>query len=110
MVDRQRRPRAPSPSPTGGASFTASLSYPAAGATVGGAQTAGMSTTATWGKSKTFTLTVDGTLITRQTITGTTLWISWNTTTIGNGPHTLSLSVTMGTETATVTRAVTVKN
>jgi hypothetical protein len=92
------------------ASFTASFSYPASGATVGGGQSVGMSTTATWGQSKTFTLTVDGATITSQTLTGTTLWVTWDTTTIADGNHTLMLAVTYNGATATATLPVSVSN
>jgi hypothetical protein len=98
----------PQPEP---ASFTASFSYPAQGAIVNGGHTVGMATTATWGQPKTFTLLVDNAVILSQSLTGTTLWITWNTTTISNGAHTLTLKVTDGTgATATTTRAVTVAN
>jgi hypothetical protein len=96
----------PAPSP----SFTASFSYPAAGATVRGTQSIGMATTATWGTSKTFTLTVDGRVIHQQTMTGTTLWFYWDSRTIGNGARTLTLTVTKASGTATATRTVTVAN
>jgi hypothetical protein len=97
------------PSPT--ASFTASFSYPAAGAIVSGGHTVGMATTATWGQAKTFTLLVDNTVITSQSLTGTTLWITWDTTKTGNGSHTLTLKVKDATGvTATATRLVTVGN
>lgn len=99
---------APQPQP---ASFTASFSYPAEGAIVNGGHTVGMATTATWGQPKTFTLLVDNTVILSQSFTGTTLWITWDTTPISNGAHTLTLKVTDGTgATATATRAVTVAN
>src|SRR5207237_5804779 len=62
------------------AGFTASITYPAAGATVKGNQSIGMSTTATWGKSKTFTLSVDDQVVTSQLITATTLWYKLDTT------------------------------
>jgi hypothetical protein len=96
-----------SPTPT----FTASFSYPALGQNVSGGQGVGMATTATWGQSKTFTLLVDSTVVVSQSITGTTLWITWDTTKVGNGTHTLTLRVTDTTgATATATRAVTVSN
>lgn len=101
----------PTPTPTPTASFTASFSYPAAGAIVDGGHTVGMATTATWGQPKTFTLLVDNTVIISQPLTGTTLWITWDTTKTSNGSHTLTLKVTDGTgATATATRSVTVSN
>ena len=91
-------------------SFTASFSYPATGATVSGAPSVGMATTADWGKTKTFTLSVDGTVLTSQTFaTGSTLWYTWDTSQVKNGPHTLTLTVTMNGQTATTTLSVKVK-
>jgi PKD repeat protein len=92
------------------ASFTASFAYPASGALVGGTQSIGMSTTAPWGVDKTFTLKVDGTVIATTTFNGTTWWYDWNTLPATNGAHTLQLSVTVGSETATATLPVTVSN
>jgi hypothetical protein len=92
-------------------SFTASFSYPATGATVSGAQSVGMATTADWGTTKTFTLSVDGTVLTSQTFaTASTLWYTWDTTTVTNGAHTLQLAVTMSGQTATATLPVNVSN
>jgi len=98
---------APPPSP----SFTASFTYPAPGATVNGAQSVGMSTTADWATTKTFTLSVDGTVLTSQTLApASTLWYTWDTTTLTNGAHTLQLAVTMNGQTATATLPVNVSN
>jgi hypothetical protein len=91
-------------------SFTATFSYPAPGATVSGAQTVGMATTAAWGQAKTFTLSVDGTVITAPSLTGTTLWYMWDTTSVANGARTLTLAVTMNGQTVTTTLPVTVSN
>lgn len=92
------------------ASFTVSFQYPEAGATVSGVKSVGLATTAPWGVSKTWTLSVGGTVISRQTTTGTTLWIRWDTTSTANGPQTLTAAVEMGGETATASRAVNVAN
>ena len=92
------------------APFTASITYPGTGATVNGSQSVGMSTTAAWGQTKTFTLSVDGKVITSQKQTGVTLWYTWNTKSVADGAHTLTLSVTMNGQTATTTLPVTVKN
>jgi hypothetical protein len=94
--------------PPGG--FTVTFSYPVSGATVSGAQSVGLSTTATWGQAKTFALSVDGVSLISQGDTGTTLWYTWDTTTIGNGSHTLSASVTMAGQTAIATLPVVVGN
>jgi Big-like domain-containing protein len=103
-------PPPPTPPPPPPTTFTASITYPGAGATVSGNQSVGMSTTAAWGQSKTFTLSVDGKAVTTQTLTGTTLWYTWNTKNVGDGARTLTLSVTMNGQTATTTLQVTVKN
>ncbi len=92
------------------AGFAVSFSYPGAGASVDGAQSVGLSTTATWGQSKTFTLSVDGSVLTSQTLSGTTLWYTWDSTKIGNGARTLTASVTMNGQTATATLPVSVNN
>ena len=75
-----------------------------------GAQTAGLSTTATWGQAKTFALSVDGTPLTSPSSTGTTLWYTWDTTGTANGSRTLTATVTMNGQTATATLPVTVAN
>ena len=95
------------PPPT---AFTVTFSYPASGATVNGSQTVGLSTTATWGQNKTFTLSVDGTELSSQSATGTTLWYTWDTTATANGSRTLTATVTMNGQTATATLPVTVNN
>src|SRR5262249_46287398 len=93
------------------ASFTASFTYPASGATVSGGQSIGTSTTADWATTKTFTLSVDGRPLTSQTFpTATTFWYTWDTTALPNGPYTLQLTVTMNGQTATATLPVTVSN
>ena len=98
----------PPPPPPG---FTASFTYPAAGATVSGSQSVGMATTADWAQQKTFTLSVDGTVLTSQTFpTASTFWFTWDTTKVGNGSHTLTLAVAMNGQTATATLPVVVGN
>jgi hypothetical protein len=91
-------------------SFTASFSAPAEGATVRTTLSIGMATSAPWGQSKTFTLTVDGTVILSQTTTGTTLWYNFDTRTIANGSRTLRLTVAYNGATATATRTINVAN
>jgi len=99
----------PPPPPSSG--FTASITYPANNATVGGNQSVGMSTSAAWGTAKTWTLAVDGHVLTTQSVsTGSTLWYTWNTTGVANGTHTLTVTVTTGGGTAASSIAVTVKN
>jgi hypothetical protein len=70
----------------------------------------GLATTATWGVTKSFTLSVDGTVLTTQNVPGTTLWYTWDTTQIPNGARTLTASVTMNGQTASATLPVTVSN
>jgi len=95
---------------TASTSFTASFSAPAAGATVRNTVSVGMATSAPWGQTKTFTLSANGTVLTSQTITGTTLWYRWDTLRFPNGTATLRLDVTYNGQTATATRTVTVAN
>lgn len=92
-------------------SFTASITYPAEGATVRNSISVGMSTTAPWGQTKTWALYADGVEVMRRTHTGTTLWYTWNTTTTANGLRTLRLDVTNAVgQTAVGTRTVNVAN
>jgi hypothetical protein len=100
----------PPPPPSGDADFTVSFSYPAAGANVSGAQTVGLTTTAPWGQAKTFTLSVDGTVLTSQGVTGTTLWYTWDTTKLPDGAHTLTAAVSMNGQTATASLPVKAAN
>jgi hypothetical protein len=48
--------------------------------------------------------------VTTQTLTGTTLWYTWDTRTVPNGAHTLTLGVTFNGRTATATLPMTVNN
>jgi hypothetical protein len=43
-------------------------------------------------------------------VTGTTLWYTWNTKSVVNGTHALTLAVSMNGQAATTTLKVTVKN
>jgi hypothetical protein len=101
-------PPSPAPTPTPvGASFTA----PASGATVSGTTTVGMSATGTSGTANTFRLSVDGTVVSTQTVSGPTASYAWPTTGVANGSHTLTVTVTDASgRTATATRTVTVSN
>jgi hypothetical protein len=91
-------------------SFTAWFTSPAPEATVRGNQTVGMATTATSGQTKTFTLSVDGKVLTTKTLTGTATSYAWNTKKVANGRHVLTLTVSMDGQTATATVSVTVNN
>src|SRR5205814_6092013 len=90
----------------GGTQLSASFSSPAAGATVSGSVTVGM--TASGGTAPyTYTLTIDGT----QVASGASNTYSWTTTGYATGNHTLGLTVRDNVgATATATRAVTVQN
>jgi hypothetical protein len=92
--------------------ITAAFSSPAAGATVSGTSTVGMSTTGgATATSRTYRLSVDGTVVSTQTVNGSSASYAWNTTGVANGSHTLSLTVTdTAGGSATATRSVTVNN
>ncbi len=88
----------------------AAFSSPAAGATVGGTVSVGLA--ASGGSPPyTYRLAVDGTEVFSSTTSAASTSYAWNTTTVANGGHTLSLTVTdaAGAST-TATRAVTVSN
>jgi hypothetical protein len=61
--------------------------------------------------SRTYRLSVDGTVVSTQTVNVKTASYAWNTTGVPNGSHTLSLTVTDSANgSATTTRTVTVSN
>jgi hypothetical protein len=99
----------PPPPPQGGP--TATITSPAAGATVSGTTTVGMSVSGSTAASQTFQLSVDGTVVSTQTVSASTASYAWNTTGLSNGPHTLALRVrdALG-RSATTSRSVTVSN
>ena len=76
------------------AGMTATITSPAAGSTVGGTVSVGMSVSGGAAGSNTFNLTIDGTLVSTQTVAGTTATYAWDTTGVAPGSHTLSLTVT----------------
>jgi Bacterial Ig domain len=71
-----------------------SFTSPANGATVSGTITVGMSVSGASGNSNTFKLSIDGTLVSTQTVAATTASYSWTTVNYLTGPHTLTLTVT----------------
>lgn len=90
--------------------LTASFTSPASGATVRGTVTVGMADSGASGSS-TFKLSVDGTQVSSQTVSGSTATYAWATTGLANGSHTLAVSVTDGGgRTASASRSVTVSN
>ena len=93
--------------PTLAASFTS----PAAGATVSGSVSVGISATGASSTPIAFTLTVDGTQVFATSGSAASASFSWNTATVADGSHTLSLTVRDGAgRTATATRTVSVTN
>jgi hypothetical protein len=94
----------------GTSALGAAFSSPAAGATVGGTVSVGLAAS---GGSPPYTygLAVDGTPVFATTTGATTASFAWDTTTVANGSHTLSLTVTdAGGASATATRTVAVSN
>jgi hypothetical protein len=108
VVTRNGISAPPTPTPT---TLTASFSSPAAGGTVSGTTNVGMWVAGSTAASRTFQLSVDGTVVSTQTVSGSTASYAWNTGGLTNGGHTLSLRVTdtLGGS-ATTTRSVTVSN
>jgi len=91
--------------------LAASLTSPAAGATVTGTVAVGMAAVNPSGTPISFTLAVDGGQVFTVLGTATTASYQWNTGPLSNGAHTLALTVRDGAgRTATTTRTVTVAN
>jgi hypothetical protein len=91
--------------------LAASFTAPAEGATVAGTVTVGMSASGASGTPIAFSLTVDGTQVFATSGAATTASFSWNTASVGDGAHTLRLTVQDGAgRSATATRGVTVQN
>src|SRR5688572_23962720 len=107
-------PVVPSGATAGGGTTTpplgAAITSPANGATVSGTVTVSMSASNVEGSPTTFLLQSGGTTISSQSVTGSTATASWNTTTVANGSHPLSLTVTNAGRTATASISVTVSN
>ena len=76
------------------AGMTAKITSPAPGDTVSGTVTVGMSVSGGAAGSNTFKLSIDGALVSTQTVAGTTASYAWDTTGAAAGSHTLSLTVT----------------
>ncbi|OLD96931.1 MAG: hypothetical protein AUG80_12850 [Candidatus Rokubacteria bacterium 13_1_20CM_4_68_9] len=92
------------------APLTVSFTSPANGATVSGTVTVGMAVSGATG-STSFQLAIDGATVSTQTVSGTTAAYTWNTTTIANGNHTLTVSALDGaSHSASATITVTVNN
>jgi glucose/arabinose dehydrogenase len=94
----------------GPAPLVPAFTSPAAGATVSGSVTIGMSETGASGTPITFTLAIDGVERFRATGTATTASFPWDTSAAAAGSHTLTLTVSDGAgRTVTTTRNVTVQ-
>jgi hypothetical protein len=69
-----------------------------------------MNTTAPTGRTKTFTLAIGTQVLSSQTVAGTTARYSFDTRTVPNGAHTLTMTMTYNGQTVTATRPITVAN
>ena len=91
--------------------ISVSITAPASGATVSGTPNVSAQVSNASGSSNTFTLAVDGNTVATQTVSGTSVSFPWNTTTIANGTHTVTVTVRdQGGQTASASRTVTVSN
>jgi hypothetical protein len=91
--------------------LTASVTSPAAGATVSGTSVSVGMAASGGSPAYTYRLSVDGAQLFTTTTSATTATYSWNTTTAGDGSHTLGLTVTGSNgASGTATRTVTVAN
>lgn len=90
--------------------MSVSITAPAAGATVSGSTTVSAQASNLGSFSNTWTLAVDGTPVSSQTVSGMSASFTWNTTTVGNGTHTLTVTVSGEAGAASDSRQVTVSN
>jgi hypothetical protein len=70
------------------------ITNPAAGSTVRGTVSINANVTGTLGGSNTFTFMLDKTVLSTQTVNGTSASTNWNTKQTSTGKHTLAVSVT----------------
>ena len=70
--------------------MSVSFTSPVNGATISGTITVGMAVSGATG-STSFQLALDGATVSTQTVTGPTASHTWNTTTVANGNHTLTV-------------------
>lgn len=91
--------------------ITAAITAPVAGSTVSGSVTVSMTVSGHTITMNIFTLKIDGTQVFSQPTAGLTASYTWNTTTVGNGAHTLMLTVDdYSSKTATTSISVDVAN
>ncbi|HEV8642511.1 MAG TPA: hypothetical protein VGV13_15570 [Methylomirabilota bacterium] len=84
---------------------------PAEGATLGGTIWVDIWVEGASGTSNTFVLTVDGTVVARQTTSGVHVTMAWNSLNFPNGLRTMKATVTDATgKTGSASRTVNVKN
>jgi hypothetical protein len=100
--------QSPPPAPGG---LKAIITSPGAGATVGRDVTVNVWVEGASGSSTSFTLAVDGKTLGAQTVSGAHAWFVWPTTSLANGPHTLTATVKDASgKTGSVNQTVTVRN
>jgi Bacterial Ig domain len=91
--------------------LTAAFTWPSSGATMMGTTDINMSVSGSTAVSKTFQLSVDGTVVSTQTVSGSTATYKLDTTKLSNAAHTLSLRVNDSAGgSATASMPVTVNN
>jgi hypothetical protein len=73
--------------------MSVAITAPAAGTTLSATATVSAQVSNAAGSSNTFTLAVDGKTAGTQTISGVSASFAWNTTTVANGSHTLTVTV-----------------
>lgn len=92
-------------------SITAAITAPASGSSVSGLVAVNMTVSGQTVTLNTFNLKIDGNQVFNQSVGGLSGSYTWDTTTVANGPHTLTLTVTDGaSKTATTSISTDVAN